>query len=75
MAANTPFKAEVDRTYVVQYLKHKAAIYQPIKIFYKDDRLPTIFHDYRFDEKYLYIPSGKGYEYRYLIERIRKVEF
>jgi hypothetical protein len=73
--AKTQFQTEVNKAYIMQYLKHKAAIYQPIKIFYKDDKLPTIFHDYRFDEKYLYVPSGKGYEYTYLIERIRNVEF
>ena len=69
------FQVEVNKAYVMEYMRQRAAAYQPVKIFYKDDKLPTIFHDYRFDEKYLYVSSGKGYEYKYLIERIRNVEF
>lgn len=58
----------------MEYLEYKSANYQPIKIFYKSDILPTIFYSYRFDNKYLYVSSGKGYEYKYLIDRIRNVQ-
>lgn len=58
----------------MQYLKYKTTMNQPVKIFYKEESLPTIFYEYKFDTTYLYVPSGKGYDYRYLIERIRNVE-
>lgn len=68
------FKQEISRERIMLYLKFKAATKQPIKIFYKEEEWPTIFYDYKFDNKYLYVPSGKGYDYKYLIERIRNVE-
>jgi len=68
------FKQEVSRQEIMLYLQTKSRSGQPIKIYYKDDKLPTIFHDYTFNSTYLFVPSGKGFSYKYLIERIRSFE-
>lgn len=55
----------------MNYLETKASSGQPIKIYYKEDTLPTVFHDFTFNDTYLFVPSGKGFSYTYLIARIR----
>lgn len=47
---------------------------QPIKIFYKDDTKARVFYQYKFDNKYINIPSGSNYDYKYLIDRVRDIE-
>jgi len=67
------FTQEVEREYIVQYLKHRKISNQPIKFYYKNDTQPREFYQYSFNDTYVYIPSGKGYSYNYLIDRIRNV--
>lgn len=67
------FTSEVDRQHVVKYLKYRKLSNQPIKIYYKDDTSFRVFYQYNFDDKYIHIPSGEGYSYKYLIDRVRNV--
>ena len=68
------FSQEVSRDYIMQYLKSKSVMKQPIKIYYKDDKTFRVFYSYSFDNTYLRVPSTHGYDYKYLIDRIRNVE-
>jgi hypothetical protein len=58
----------------MQYLKTKSVMRQPINIYYKDDKTPRTFYSFRFDDVYLRIPSTYGYDFKYLINQIRKVK-
>lgn len=72
--AKIEFKQEVSKAHIIEYLKYRSAIGEPIKIYYKNDRAFRVFYSYTFDDKYLRVPTEKGYSYTYLIDRIRNVE-
>ena len=67
------FTPEVDRAYVVQYLEYRKLIDKPIRFYYKDDATAREFYRYRFDDTYIYVSSGRGYEIKFLIDRVRNV--
>ena len=68
------FVPEVERGYIVQYLKSRSATHQPVKIYYKDDATFRVFYNYTFDDKYIHTPSTEGYDFKYLIDKIRNIE-
>ena len=68
------FTQEVSREYIVEYLKYRSASNLPIKIYYKDDKAFRTFYSYSFDNTYLRVAGTKGYDYKYIIDRIRNVE-
>lgn len=68
------FQREIPVEDILRYLRYRKDTGQPAKIYYKDDITFRTFHNFSFTKDHLYIPSGKGYNYTYLISRIRNVE-
>lgn len=67
------YNVEVDRDTLLVYLKQQRDKGSPARLYYKDDNIPRTMNDFNFDDRYIYVPSGKGYNYLFRLDRVTKI--